>query len=164
MSTSFSLSFELIYLMSWLLKNEKKQLEALIKDALKKGLADELETLDIYQDEEDSIAQLQDTILEFLMFLEDSLLESLEEKPLDKNTKNKLILDLKKISPRSIDLKTIWLSMQQAKNKLNKSQSFENIQSAQKEEITTEKDKDIKKLLFSQLLKNWKPKNNDPVN
>ena len=59
--------------------------------------------------------------------------------------KERLKPTLQKINPQKIDLKTLWLSIQQAK-------------------IKNKPKKDLKKTLLSELIKNWSPKDNEPVN
>lgn len=145
MSTSFSLSLELIYLMNWLLKKDRTKVKTLVKEALESGLLKEIEKIEIDQEEIVDTNYLHDSILEFLIFLEDALLKQLEKKDLEDTSTEKFIPTIQKISPRSIDLRTLWVSMQQAKN------------------IQIE-NKDLNSNLYSQLIKNWKPKKSDLIN
>ena len=145
MSTSFSLSLELILLMNWLLENDKTKLKALIQETIKQGLYEELELSEEYQDKLNDTNFLHNTVSDFLLYLEDVLLECLEKNDVDNNCKEKLRPTLQKINNQAIDFKTVWLSINQAKAKHTPKQ-------------------DIKKELFSQLIKNWKPKENEPVN
>jgi len=155
MDSNFSLSFELVCLMDWLLKNGDQQMVDLIKFAINNGFAAELEKID-----DKKYAQITDQlpsiILEFLLTLEDILFESLEKVELDTKSKEKLIPAIKKIDTHSIDFKTIWLSMQQTKSSLVK----DNTKKATKET----KAKNAKRILFEKLLKNWDPTQNEPLN
>ncbi|MFC1894831.1 hypothetical protein ACFLYH_02685 [Candidatus Dependentiae bacterium] len=146
MSTSFSLSLELIFLMNWLLKNNKIKLKNLISEAIKQGLLEELELIDENEENLNDTTFLHNTILDFLLFLEDSLLETLEQKNINFDLKEKFKSTLQKINSQSMDRKTIWLSMNQTKIK-NKSNNDE-----------------VKNALLNQLIKNWKPKDNEPIN
>ena len=145
MSTTFSLSLELIYLMNWLLKNEKHKLKKIIDESIKSGLWQEIDQIENLEEETGDIDYLHNSILDFLFFLEDNLLESLETEDFDFIAKERLKPTLQKINSQKIDLKTLWLSIQQAK-------------------IKSTRKKDLKKTLLSQLIKNWSPTDNEPVN
>lgn len=157
MSSSFSLSLELVLLMSWLLKNEKETLDKLIKKALKGGLKREINLIDIFTQQEllemDSnfSQELHNSILDFLMYLEDILLNELNAKG-DAFNKKELSPALQKISKQKIDSKTVLLSLKHTNKKI--SQAKNNKFSK----------KNMDELLFSEILKNWSPKINEPIN
>ncbi|MFA5075421.1 MAG: hypothetical protein WC436_04955 [Candidatus Babeliales bacterium] len=158
MDTSFSLSLELICLMNWLLKNEKEKLKILINQTIKNGLSYEIEQLDKLTDNQidpNDNTQLHNTILDFLIFLEDTLIECLEEQELDTKSREKLNLSIQKILPQHVDLKTIWLSVQQAKEKISK---------IEKNTSKPIEEDELRNTLLTQLIKNWTPNNNEPVN
>jgi hypothetical protein len=148
MSTNFSLSYELVYLMAWLLKHEKGKLKNMIEEVVKKGLAGEISQVGDYPKDSQSADLLHVTILDFLIFLEDSLLESLEKNQPDRQTQEKIKTTLQKINPQSIDLKTLWASTRQTQTLLTQPDSND----------------DLKRTLLFQILKNWKPKENEPLN
>ncbi len=157
MSNNFSLSLELVLLMNWLLKHEKRKIKNLIDKTLDKGFYEELDDIDKYeQDDLDSISELHISILDFLIFMEDTLLETLDKRDTQDISKEKLQPTIQKINTQNVDLQTVWLSTQQAQSKIRR----EN----RKEKNKTQNKEDVKKVLLSQLLKNWKPKNNDPLN
>lgn len=151
MSTQISLSFELICLLSWLLKNEQAMLNSLVKHAIEKGFAEEIGKID----EDDYLKvsdQLYDTVIDFLDFLEKTMIKNLETIQVDHKTKDVILPTLQKIEAGSLDFKTIWLSMQQTKARVNKGQAIpENLSNP------TE-------ILFERLLKNWKPNNKETLN
>jgi hypothetical protein len=142
MSTSLSLSLELLLLIDWLLKNESTKLKMLVEDALKNGFLDEIDNIETIEKDSTQLNDLHAVIIEFLMLMEDLLLETLEEKELDYKAKEKLNATIQKINPANLDLRAVWHSLQQTKN-----------QKA-----------DMKQTFFTQLLKNWKPKHNEPIN
>jgi len=156
MAESFSLSLELICLMNWLLKHEKTKLRTLIEEALKNGFSEELSQIDLYEtDDISNLNQLHTTILDFLVYLEDSLLETLEENVYTSNSTEKLNPTLQKINPQKVDPETIWRSMQQTSTQLTKTnQTTTPNQTQNKPE----------EVLLSKLLKNWNPETNEPVN
>lgn len=167
MPDNFSLSLELVLLMNWLLKKEKRKIKSLINKTLEKGFYEELDNIDKYDKEDpDSIGELHASILDFLIFMEDSLLDALEQKDNQDKSKEKLQPTIQKINNQNVDLQTLWLSAQQAQTQIRKE--------TRKEEAKTQKEssrklrpinnEEAKRILLSQLLKNWKPKNNDPLN
>ena len=104
--------------MNWLLKNEKEGLKEIIKNSISKGLAQEIKNLDYNIDNQDFLNNndtINDTILDFLYFMEESLLENIKNQ--NKNSENK-----------DLNLK-----------------EFNNV-------------------LYSQLIKNWRPNKKEPVN
>lgn len=157
MSSSFSLSLELVLLMSWLLKNEKETLDKLIKKALKGGLEKEIDLIDTFTQQEllemdsDFSQELHNSILDFLMYLEDMLLDGLDAKEHDSD-KKELSPALQKISKQKIDSKTVLLSLKHTNNQMSQ---------AKKDKNST---KNVNELLFSEILKNWIPKTNEPIN
>ncbi|MCF7799972.1 hypothetical protein K9M16_03170 [Candidatus Babeliales bacterium] len=158
MDTNFSLSLELIYLMNWLLKNEKEKLKILINQSIKNGLSYEMEQLDKITDNQidpNDNMQLHNTILDFLIFLEDTLVECLEDQELDTKSKERLNLSIQKILPQQVDIKTMWLSVQQTKEEISKIKKVANKSLGEEE---------LRNTLLTQLIKNWNPKNNETIN
>lgn len=153
MTTNISLSFELICLLNWLLKNKKQDLNSLTKQALENGFLQDLEALS-YAEEQKEPDQLYTTVLEFLIFMEESLAKNLETIYLDNATKEAIYPALKKIDLGNLDAKTILISMQQTKSKirLNRKKSLE-----QNKQNPTN-------ILWEQILKNWKPTKKEPMN
>lgn len=150
MNSSLSLSFELIYLIGWLLKNEKRMLNSMIKHAVKNGLAHDLQSIN--SDDQSKMAEeLYNTILDFLVFLEDSLADNLDNLTLDMKTEKVIHPALKKFDQDNIDLHTLKVSLQQTKTELCKKNEKEN-------NTTTE---EAKTVLFQHILKNWKPSKNE---
>lgn len=152
MDKHLSLSFELIYLMGWLLKHEKGMLNSLIKHALKNGLAHDLEKVQI-DAQGDASQELQTIILDFLAFLERSL-----AKNLDASHDAQHHGDQK--HPDAAELK---VRLQRAKQLLTKGLAVEKADAAalvekkgSQKTVTTE--------LFNDILKTWKPNKKDLLN
>lgn len=166
MSINISLSLELICLVNWLLKNEKQLISALVKQALKNGFAQELEQLDGTQSLENP-EDLYATVVEFLLFLEKNLLKNLETVSVDTHTKEEILPVVKKLDADNIDLKTLWLSMQQTKNQLCKDRHKREQEDELPVVSTTTLDDEnnqAAEILFEKLLKNWKPHHKEPLN
>lgn len=157
MSSNLSLSFELICLMGWLLKHDKEKLKLLVKEAVEHGLAGELDNIN----SADYLAasdQMHTTIEDFMEYLENLLIESVEGADVieaDIAARDTLMATVKKIDNQTFDNRTLWLSMQQAKSQLIKKMKAEQ-QSSEEQEA--------KLMLFDQLLKNWSPSNNEQMN
>jgi hypothetical protein len=158
MSASLSLSLELVLLMDWLLKHEKKTIQKLIKKVLKKGLEEEIDLVDTFYQEKlldmdsDISQELHNSILDFLISLEDMLIDGLEEK---KAFEEKgFSQSLQKINKQKLDNKTVLLSLKKTNDVIKKTAKNKSEQRHDK----------IKNTLFSELLKNWSPTTNEPVN
>lgn len=149
MDKHLSLSFELIYLMGWLLKHEKGMLNSLIKHALKNGLAQDLEKVNF--DEHGEVSQeLQSIILEFLGFLERSLAKNLDASHDEMHHSEKGL--------KQQDTQEIKLRLQRAKQLLAKELASRN-QEADSKQASKEPRKDT----LDQVLKTWKPSKNDLI-
>ena len=153
--SSLSLSFELICLMNWLLKNEKHLLNNIIKQALANGLDNSLRTISQKEYQQDS-EQLYNTILEFLILLEDLLAHNLQTIKLDSKTEEAIFPALRKMDANNLDLNALRVSMQETKSALSKKE-FKNISQSEYSQQATLR-------LFQQFLKHWKPTKNEPLN
>lgn len=156
MDVNISLSYELVCLINWLLKNEKAALNALVKQAVKNGFLHELEQLD---QAEQNMSQefLYTTVFEFLLHLEKNLVKHLET--IDASTQEELLFPaIQRMDAPNLDARTMWLSMNQAKNKLHKNAKtgFTAAPEISADEAAT--------LLFERIIKNWKPNQNEPLN
>lgn len=145
MSNNFSISLELIYLMSWLLKNERNSLKEIINNAISKGLSEEIKNIN-HDDILKNNDIINDTVLDFLYFLEDSLLDNLKDNNINLNINE----TIQKLNSPKLDFNTVWISMlkAQAEKTHNKDNSL----------------KDSNNLLYTELIKNWRPNKNEPVN
>lgn len=149
MDKHLSLSFELIYLMGWLLKHEKGMLNSLIKHALKNGLAQDLEKVNF--DEHGEVSQeLQSIILEFLGFLERSLAKNLDASHDETHHSDQGV--------KQQDTQEIKLRLQRAKQLLTKELSSRN-QTNDSKQASKEPRKDM----LDQVLKTWKPSKHDLI-
>lgn len=167
MSAQISLSFELISLLNWLLRHEKTMLNNVIKHALERGFAEELEKIDLTAVATDN-EELYNTVLDFLEYLEHSLIKNLESIHVDNKTKDAIMPTLQKLEGDSLDHKTLWLSMQQTKARMLKAKHVPAEQAKPAlltpEEARAEHNQHANKILFEQLLKNWKPTNKETMN
>ena len=137
--------------MGWLLKHEKGSLKKLVLNAINDGLLDELEYVD-HQDYNKMSEKLHSIILDFLSFLEEVLLDNLEEITLNEQEKRKLVPTLEKLDLHMFDAHTVWRSLADVKAQLSNDKQLANA-------ITSlpPKKRDAKRILFEQLLENWDP-------
>lgn len=158
MSTSFSLSLELVLLMGWLLKHEKKSLQKLVTKSLKAGLVKEIGLIDTFSQEElldidsDFSQELHNSILDFLMHLEDVLLDELETR--EPKEKQSFSTTIQKINKQKLDNKTLLVSLKHTNNQIDD----------MKKKKSSKKQDKLNEILFSELLKNWMPNTNEPIN
>lgn len=141
MSSNFLLSVELIKLMGWLTKNEKTAVKALIKKAIFRGLGNELEkaTTSINND------MVHDTFVNFLVYLEETLIEALQQENVNKPLRESLISAIQDLKIDNIDTQTLWTSVRQAERELSG------------HEMRSAKQADAKKMLLEKIFKNWNP-------
>jgi hypothetical protein len=116
----------------------------MIKDAVDSDISEKLSKMDD-SDSEDAMERLHEIVLNFVSFLEETLLNELE------GEKVKPIINL--IDDGSIDRRTMWLSLKQTKKILEK-----------EAKPLADEETSVKQELLKQLLKNWKPESSEPVN
>lgn len=146
-SSDIVLSFELFVLINWLVQNERPMLNNLIKHALKNGLAEEFEKisgLDTIEVNE----QFYTTVISFLLFMEDGLVQNLSKIKIDKNSKDDIFPVLNKIDMKNINIKPIFSGTKHSATANGNNRNTE----------------ESKNILFHQILKNWKPNKNDLLN
>lgn len=155
MNSSLSLSFELIYLMGWLLKNDQAKLKKLVAEAVEQGF---IEEVDAMSDADYLLLsdQMQSTVEQFMDYLEDAITESVQGADAHNGVCKDLAPLLKKFDTDAVDQKTVSLAMQQTKKKLSyKKKQGDKINAIA---VTEAEANDI---LFERLLKNWNPSKKD---
>ena len=155
MNSSLSLSFELIYLMGWLLKRDKAKLKKLVAEAIEQGFIDEVDALS----DADYLLlsdQMQSTVEQFMESLEDAITEGVQSMHGSEPMHQDLAPTLKKFDTDLLDEKTLSLSMQQTKKKLSHKKKHH-----AKQESLVPVDAEANSILFERLLKNWNPSKKD---
>jgi len=139
------LSYELLYLLQWLIQNETGSLKKILNDAIKKGF---LAKLPYDGSHQKSIgANAHNQLEEFFTTLEILLLEVLEENEQIQTWEKSLTPALKKIDPAGCDVGLLRSSIEKT-NFYLKDHDHEN----------------PKDILFKELLKRWRPKKNQVPN
>lgn len=153
MDSQISLSFEVICLISWLLKHEQPALAGLIKQAIENGF---LEDYKHTKDAEGKSTHFpQTTVVDFLEFLEHTLAKQIENKKDLISPKNAIFPALQTLEAKGLDVKTMLLSMNQAKAVIKAQANIANTDNAEQKPS---------ELLFEQILKNWKPNSKETLN
>ncbi len=155
MNTSLSLSFELIYLIDWLLKNDKQKLTTLIQQAVSHGLAQDLKRINP-NDYLKVSEELYSTILDFLVFLEDTLAENLKDLSASNTADNVMMPAIKKIDDENLNDATLRNSIQDAKDQLHKEREEGHEEAANVDHA--------KEVLYEKILENWLPTNKETMN
>lgn len=148
MDVDISISLELLVLLEWIVKNEKNVIDNTVRHALKNGLIQKLNQIPEKPDI-DMIEKFYPTVINFLIAMENSLIEQLSKEQENALTPQEIMPLLKKINLSDINLKTIYQSTSEANKKI-KNRKNDTLNSQQ--------------ILFQQLLKNWKPGKKDQAN
>lgn len=154
MSTNLSLSFELLCLMGWLLRQHKEEVAALIASAVEKGFIDELEISDM-RDFIDHPSMSNEMVNEFFSFLERTVQKQLEGRQIDVQCQGFLADEVKKIDGQFVDQRVLFASIQNVKKKLLLNS---------KEIDTLEENEQVKSSLCENILKQWNPSQQDQLN
>ena len=151
MASSLLLSFELIYFLGWLFKNEKKTLDSLIKQSVNKKFRAELDTINLAEGMRVN-DEIYDNFIEFIEYMENTLIDKIDGKG-KKTVRKKLSSSLNHLNSKlnSIDDQTIWLAMKQAETELSQDKSKQT-------------SNETRKLLLGKILKNWNPSQEEEVN
>ncbi len=145
-NNQLTISYELLYLMQWLLENEPDRLKKLIVQALHKGLKEEMQEASKNQNLT-TTEDLQYSVVDFLTLLESLLHEAINEYTLKKLTEKKLMPALNQIDNTVCDTSTVQFSIEKASSRL--------------EHHPQENPQEV---LFKELLKCWKPRKKAAVN
>lgn len=138
-NNQLTISYELLYLMQWLLENEPERLKKLIVQALHKGLKEEMQKA-VKNKTLTTNEELQYSVVDFLTLLESLLQEAINEQTLKNIAEKKLMPALDHIDGKECDSSMVQSSIEKASSRLE-----------------THPQENPQELLFKELLKNWKP-------
>jgi len=138
-TNQLTLSYELLFLMQWLIENEPEKLKALISQAFDNGLKEELKTISPFP-EQHPMQDLQYNIIDFLGMLETLLKEVSNENSVKRVMEKKLMPAIDQIDASNFDNETVQYSVETASSKLD-----------------TNPEVNPQELLFKELLRCWKP-------
>lgn len=133
-----TVSYELLYLVQWLLENESDALKKLINHALENGLKQDLQTA--INSELKNTEDIQYSIVDFLALLETLLHENISEQNMRRIMEKKLMPAIDNIDNKECDKATVDFSVEKATSK-----------------IENNPEQNPQEILFQELLKCWKP-------
>jgi len=137
----FVLSYELLYLLQWLVDHEAEALKKIIARAVRQGFRDSItntthDTIEL----QSSDAHIQNSIADFLSLLDILLLESTNEQGVKKSLERNMIPALNQIDSTICNNETVESSLMKASSKLD-----------------TDSNEKLQDALLKELLKQWKP-------
>lgn len=145
-NNQLTISYELLYLMQWILENKPEQLKKIITQALQRGFQEEM-TANLKTTEPADNEELKYSVVDFLNLLDDLLQEALNEQTIKKITEKKLMPALNQIDNTACATSLIKFSLEKASSR------FE-----------TNPQENPQELLFKELLKRWKPNKKAALN
>ncbi len=137
----FVLSYELLYLLQWLVDHESESLKKIVARAVRQGFRDSIthktnDTIEL----QSSDAHIQNSIADFLSLLDILLIETTNEQGVKKSLERNMIPALNHIDSTICKNETVESSLIKASSKLDHT-SNEKLQDA----------------LLKEILKQWKP-------
>lgn len=136
----FVISYELLYILHWILKYEPSALKELVYKAFAKGIDDKMSHDDIVSQVQNS-EDIQNSIVDFFAILEDHVNTITEEATTKHLMHNQILQTLTHIDPKRFNSDTIKSSMMATAEKIDVKNKIE-----------------AKQHLLKELLKQWNPK------
>ncbi|MDP3889582.1 MAG: hypothetical protein Q8Q25_03515 [bacterium] len=143
----FSLSYELLCLLRWLVQHDHDKLKKIITQAVADGLKNELQKIDTATELNLLTADIQDNIVDFFGLMELLLLEAMNDQIEKKAREKNLMATIDKIDTSLCDDATVRFSIEKTTKKLDLDPNI-----------------NAREQLFKELLKRWKPHNKNSIN
>ena len=135
----FTLSYELLFLMEWLLEHEQETLKIFMQQCFKNGLKEHLKNMNA--DSQQRTAEMMHyNIIDFLGLIETIMYEVQYEETLKHKIQKKLMPALDHIDVQECDSQTVMQSLEQTSSQLEYNPKI-----------------NPEQLLFKELLRCWKP-------
>lgn len=144
----FVLSYELLYLLQWLVDHEAEALKKIIARAVRQGFRDSIEKTHDTIELQTSDAHIQNSIADFLSLLDVLLIETTTEHGVKKNVERNLIPALNHLDATICTNEMVESSLVKASSKLDEDSSKESLQDA----------------LLKEILRQWKPDKKSVLN
>ncbi len=144
-NTQLTISYELLYLLQWLIEHDDSRLKQMITKALSQGLREEMQKTEKSNELVDEM--YYHTIIDFFELMEELLAESIREHIEKKAREKNLMPTIDQIDSTLCDDATMRFSIEKTTTKI-------------------ENDPDInpKEQLLKELLRSWKPHNKNIIN
>ncbi len=139
-SNQMNMSYELLMLLQWLLEHEQESLKKLITKSLHNGLQQQVHAFVSQQDRQDAAIELQDSIIDFFMLLENQIHTVFNEDQTQEVIQRDMLPALKMVDARSYSHGALETSIAKAEAAFCK------------KTISSPKE-----ILCKELLKRWKP-------
>ena len=136
--SQLTLSYELLYLIQWLVENEPDQLKEIITQAFNSGLKEKFKK--IYMTEQVASDSMHYSIIDFLGLLEILLHEVTEEQQMQELVHKKLLPAIDHIDGAEYPAQLVQSSLEKVSSKLEKNPT-----------------KNPQELVFQELLRSWNP-------
>lgn len=147
-NTQFVLSYELLYLLQWMVYNDAEKLKKIIAKAYSSGLKYDIQRMhEGWTAEEQTMEEIQNGIVEFFGLMEVLLQEVISEQAVHHAVQKNLMPTLDQIDTAVCDDSVVRSTLEKATAKI--------------EHNPGENPKD---LLFKELLKQWKPHDKNTLN
>jgi len=147
--TQLTISYELLYLLQWLIEHDNNRLKQMISRALTQGLRKEMKKAEIQKAERqnDFVDEMYHSIIDFFELMEELLAESIKEHVERKAKEKNLMPTIDHIDSTVCDDATMRFSIERTATKM-------------------EDDPDInpQEQLLKELLRSWKPHNKNAMN
>lgn len=144
----FVLSYELLYLLQWLVDHEAEALKKIIARAVRQGFRDSIEKTQDTIELQTSDTQIQNSIADFLSLLDILLIETTNEHGVKKCLERNLIPALNHLDTTICTNDIVESSLVKASSKVDDDSSKESLQDA----------------LLKEILKQWKPDKKSVLN
>ena len=141
-----TLSYELLYLLQWLIEHEPEGLKALIAESLKHGLKDQIKSIRP-SNENEAPEDIQNSIIDFFGMMELLLHEASNEQTFQQMMEKKLMPAIDHIDTTQCSDEVVQLSIEHATNQFDNSP-----------------EKNPQELLYKELLRCWQPKKKTATN
>lgn len=139
-NNQLTLSYELLYLLQWLIENEPENLKDLIAKSLKNGLKDQLKRINPNVESKPQ-EDIQNSIIDFFGMVELLLHEARNEETLKQVLEKKLMPAIDNIDTKECGKEVVQLSVEQASN-----------------QFETTPEQNPQELLYKEILRCWHPK------
>lgn len=148
-NTQLIISYELLYLLQWIIEHDKNRLKKIIKKALEKGLRSTLQNEETQKLKKSStlIDEMHYSIIDFFELMEELLTESMKEHVEKKAKEKNLMPAIGQIDSSVCDDATMRFSIEKATSKIEHNPNI-----------------NPKEQLLKELLKQWDPHNKNAVN
>ncbi len=139
-SNQMNISYELLMLLQWMLEHEQETIKKLISRSLHTGLQKQLEMVTSQRERQQAAVELQDSIIDFFMLLENQIHDLMNEDHTQEVIQRNMLPALKQVDARTYSHGALENSIAKAEAAFCKSEVG-----------------NPKEILCKELLKRWKP-------